>query len=142
MRRSPWASIRSAATTPRRRSRSCRRWSSPPPRRSAFPTGFRGTCSAATSSDDYRGIVISTIQATLLKQLDTVFHTLGIPLLKDVTFLQYQFLLYGIALVLMMVLRPEGLFPSGRRRRELHATEDAAGEALVADHGEASGELV
>ena len=86
--------------------------------------------------------VISTIQATLLKQLDTVFHTLGIPLLKDVTFLQYQFLLYGIALVLMMVLRPEGLFPSGRRRRKLHATEDAAGEALVADHGEASGELV
>jgi len=85
--------------------------------------------------------VISTIQATLLKQLDTVFHTLGIPILKDVTFLQYQFLLYGIALVLMMLLRPEGLFPSGRRRRELHAVEDSAGEALVADSAEASGEL-
>ena len=38
---------------------------------------------------------------------------------------QYQFLLYGIALVAMMLLRPEGLFPSRRRKRELHTEEDA-----------------
>ena len=37
---------------------------------------------------------------------------------------QYQFLLYGIALVLMMLFRPEGLFPSQRRRRELHVAEE------------------
>ncbi len=35
---SRWASIRSAATTPRRQSCSSRKWSSPRPRRSAFPT--------------------------------------------------------------------------------------------------------
>jgi hypothetical protein len=29
--------------------------------------------------------------------------------------------LYGLALVGMMLLRPEGLFPNVRRRRELHA---------------------
>ena len=34
------------------------------------------------------------------------------PILKDLNFVQYQFLLYGIALVLMMLFRPEGLFPS------------------------------
>ena len=47
------------------------------------------------------------------------------PILSDIDFLQYQFLLYGIALVAMMLLRPEGLFPSQRRRRELHTEEDA-----------------
>ncbi|HVA85928.1 MAG TPA: hypothetical protein VNF73_06370, partial [Candidatus Saccharimonadales bacterium] len=40
-----------------------------------------------------------------------------------INFLNYQYLLYGLALVLMMLLRPEGLFPSRRRRQELH--EDA-----------------
>ena len=50
----------------------------------------------------------------------------NVPLLSDIDFLQYQFLLYGIALVAMMLLRPEGLFPSQRRRRELHTEEDVA----------------
>jgi len=86
--------------------------------------------------------VISTIQQTLLKQLDIVFHQLGIPILKDVNFLSYQFLLYGVALVLMMLLRSEGLFPSGRRRRELHSAEDSAGEALVVDPAAPTGGLV
>jgi branched-chain amino acid transport system permease protein len=33
---------------------------------------------------------------------------------------EYRFLLYGAALVAMMLLRPEGLFPSRIRRAELH----------------------
>ena len=68
--------------------------------------------------------VIYTIQVVFLKQLNTFFGTLGVPILKDLNFLQYQFLLYGIALVLMMLFRPEGLFPSRRRKRELHAADD------------------
>ena len=36
----------------------------------------------------------------------------------------------GIALVLLMNVRPEGLFPSGRRKAELHAGD----EAIVEDH--------
>jgi ABC-type branched-subunit amino acid transport system permease subunit len=68
--------------------------------------------------------VIYTIQVVFLKQLNTFFGTLGVPILKDLNFLQYQFLLYGIALVLMMLFRPEGLFPSQRRKRELHAAEE------------------
>jgi len=68
--------------------------------------------------------VIYTIQVVFLKQLNAFFATLGVPILKDLNFLQYQFLLYGLALVLMMLFRPEGLFPSQRRKRELHAAED------------------
>ena len=67
--------------------------------------------------------------------------------------LQFQFLLYGIALVLMMLYRPEGLFPSQTRRRELHEAMDtpddpevlgALGEVPGAEEqfGESSGEGV
>jgi branched-chain amino acid transport system permease protein len=34
-------------------------------------------------------------------------------------------LVFGLVLVIMMLLRPEGLFPSGRRKMELHAAEDS-----------------
>ena len=68
--------------------------------------------------------ILYTIQSVVLKQLNPFFHTLNVPFLKDVDFVQYQFLLYGVALVAMMLLRPEGLFPSSRRRRELHTEQD------------------
>ena len=51
----------------------------------------------------------------LLKQLNQFFHGQHIRP-RDIDFLQYQFLLYGLALVGMMLLRPEGLFPSRRGR--------------------------
>ena len=71
------------------------------------------------------GVVIGaftlyTIQSVLLKELNQFFQSQHVPILQDIDFVQYQFLLYGIALVGMMFLRPEGLFPSSRRRRELH----------------------
>ena len=79
--------------------------------------------------------VVYMIQVVVLKNINGVLETIGfpdftIPLinlhvdLKNVPFLQFQFLLYGIALVLMMLLRPEGLFPSQRRRQELHIAEE------------------
>ena len=70
--------------------------------------------------------VIYEIQAVLLKQLTGFFDVVKIPILTDINFVQYQFLLYGIALVLMMLFRPEGLFPERRRARELH--EGLAGD--------------
>jgi ABC-type branched-subunit amino acid transport system permease subunit len=69
--------------------------------------------------------IIFMIQSVLLKQLNLFFDNVQVPILSDIDFLQYQFLLYGIALVAMMLLRPEGLFPSRRRKRELHTSEDA-----------------
>jgi branched-chain amino acid transport system permease protein len=79
--------------------------------------------------------VIYEIQSQGLKQLNNfVEQNSWIPSvhvgfinidLSTVNFLDYQYLLYGLALVGMMLLRPEGLFPSRRRRAELHDVEDA-----------------
>jgi branched-chain amino acid transport system permease protein len=77
--------------------------------------------------------VIYTINNVFLKTLNQFFDALAkavgdVPVigqladaLEGVDFIQLQFLLYGIALVGMMLLRPEGLFPNSRRQRELHA---------------------
>ena len=72
--------------------------------------------------------VIFTINNVVLKSLNQFFDTVGVPILRDIDFIQLQFLLYGIALVAMMLLRPEGLFPNSRRKRELHTDVDQAGE--------------
>ena len=81
--------------------------------------------------------VIYELQSQGLKQLNNFFATnhqffpaihlgfLNIDL-ATINFLNYQYLLYGLALVAMMLLRPEGLFPSRRRRAELHDSDDAA----------------
>ncbi len=75
--------------------------------------------------------VIFMIQTVFLKQLNIFFDNMGhLPIIGDflakIDFIQYQFLLYGVALVVMMLVRPEGLFPSRRRKRELHQSEDQA----------------
>jgi ABC-type branched-subunit amino acid transport system permease subunit len=83
--------------------------------------------------------IVFMIQSVILKQLNILFDNVSIPVIGDflsrIDFLQYQFLLYGIALVAMMLLRPEGLFPNRRRRRELHAAEDEE----FGEHGDAMG---
>ena len=73
---------------------------------------------------------IYVVQVVMLPQLTNFFNQVQVPILSDIDFLQYQFLLYGIALVLMMLFRPEGLFPNIRRKRELH-TETAGGEEMT-----------
>ena len=77
--------------------------------------------------------IIFEIQTLALKQLGPFMQSLGIPSfalgpitidLGSINYLNYQGLLYGLALVLMMLFRPEGLFPSRRRRRELRERID------------------
>jgi len=79
--------------------------------------------------------VVYEIQSQGLKQLNQFVSGLGVPPihlgpinfdLTAINFINYQYLLYGLALVGMMLLRPEGLFPSRRRKAELHDIEDAA----------------
>jgi len=41
---------------------------------------------------------------------------------------EYRYLMYGAALVVMMLVKPEGLWPAERRRRELHAEAEMAEE--------------
>jgi len=88
--------------------------------------------------------IVFMIQAVLLRQLNSISESLAIPVLSDVNFTDYQFLLFGIALVLMMLFRPEGLFPSQRRRRELHIAEELTDHlieepAVVGSLGETPG---
>jgi len=93
--------------------------------------------------------IVYMIQAVFLKQINTVVEILHLPAfdlgplhvdLLQINFLNYQFLLYGIALVLMMLYRPEGLFPSRARRAELHADEDAGeGPEVLGALGETPG---
>jgi branched-chain amino acid transport system permease protein len=46
----------------------------------------------------------------------------GLPeLLRE--FAEYRLLVYGAALVIMMLVKPEGLWPEAVRRRELHEEE-------------------
>ena len=56
------------------------------------------------------------------------FALVGLPeLLRE--FAEYRLLVYGAALVAMMLLRPEGLWPEALRRRELHERESTETES-------------
>jgi branched-chain amino acid transport system permease protein len=47
----------------------------------------------------------------------------GLPeLLRE--FAEYRMLVYGAALVAMMILRPEGLWPEAKHKMELHAEKN------------------
>jgi branched-chain amino acid transport system permease protein len=51
------------------------------------------------------------------------FVLVGLPeLLRE--FAEYRLLLYGALLIVMMLVRPEGLWPSEARARELHGDEE------------------
>jgi branched-chain amino acid transport system permease protein len=76
--------------------------------------------------------VIYEIQHQGLHQLNSFMNSLNIPVISSINFINFQYLLYGLALVTMMLLRPEGLFPSRQRRRELHAPTDEAAALLDA----------
>jgi branched-chain amino acid transport system permease protein len=46
---------------------------------------------------------------------------------------KYKFLLFGVLLVTMMLLRPEGFLPSARRKAELHEAEEEGPETTYGD---------
>jgi branched-chain amino acid transport system permease protein len=54
---------------------------------------------------------------------------IGLPGLLD-EFEEYRLLIYGAALILVMVLRPQGLVPNVRRMRELQVDEAAQDQWL------------
>jgi branched-chain amino acid transport system permease protein len=61
------------------------------------------------------------------------FVLVGLPeLLRE--FVEFRLLIYGVLLIVMMLVRPEGLWPSAVRKRELHA--DAETAALEGIHHE------
>jgi branched-chain amino acid transport system permease protein len=79
------------------------------------------------------GIVLGLFDRGISAQLSVWLRDLGtalsIPALAAVDLSRSRLMIFGLALVLLMLLRPEGLFPSARRRAELHeADAPAAGE--------------
>jgi branched-chain amino acid transport system permease protein len=62
---------------------------------------------------------------------------IGLPGLLD-EFEEYRALIYGAALIMVMVLRPQGLVPNVRRMRELEGEEAAQDEWLKKEEEEAA----
>jgi len=65
--------------------------------------------------------VIYLIQSIFLKQLNILFDQIPVPIIGDIDFIQFQYVLYGIVLVLMMLKRPQGIYPLRRRARSFSA---------------------
>ena len=77
-------------------------------------------------------IVLQGINFYVLPQLSTVVHAIGDAVgsaaLSDVDLARYNFFLFGILLVVMMLLRPEGIIPNRQRQEELH--DPGSGDAM------------
>ena len=69
------------------------------------------------------GLVIGSFDRILVEVLNEPFQRLvdllNLPVLQDHNLAQDRFLVFGLALVLMMLLRPGGLVPNARRRAEM-----------------------
>ncbi len=66
----------------------------------------------------------------------TVSQTFNVPALASINFCSYTYIVYGAALILMMLFRPGGLLPSRARRVELQSS-GAESESLAAVQGRA-----
>lgn len=92
------------------------------------------------------GVLVAGIDRIGLGLLTTTAHGLGtfIPFLGTIDFNLWRYGLYGLALVIVMLVRPEGLLPSQARAREFHEADEvaelsgiAAAEQEIAHEGEA-----
>ncbi len=69
------------------------------------------------------GLLIQSFDRILAEELNEILHWVGdrtgIAFLQTHDVTQDRFLIFGLALVLMMLLRPGGLFPSAQRQAEM-----------------------
>jgi branched-chain amino acid transport system permease protein len=81
----------------------------------------------------FGGLILGGFDRVLADRISGGLHGLGnafsIDLLRDIDVTKGRTLIFGVALVVMMLIRPEGLFPSTRRKMELHAAEESEIEA-------------
>ncbi|HUG55913.1 MAG TPA: branched-chain amino acid ABC transporter permease, partial [Candidatus Limnocylindrales bacterium] len=79
------------------------------------------------------GLILGGFDRVLFERLNDLIRGAGrvfeIPFLLEADTQRLKTGVYGAALVIMMLVRPEGLFPSSRRKMELHAAEESEGEA-------------
>ncbi|MCJ7585048.1 MAG: hypothetical protein MUO30_09815, partial [Anaerolineales bacterium] len=53
-------------------------------------------------------------------------HTLQSAVAQNANPILYRYMLFGLTLVIMMALRPEGIIPSAQIRAEMHAEEETS----------------
>jgi branched-chain amino acid transport system permease protein len=77
------------------------------------------------------GVVVGAILLTYINFyfIPDVINTVPSKFGLDFDVTQVTFAIYGFLLVMMMIIRPEGLIPERRRKQELH---DESEDALVA----------
>jgi len=87
-------------------------------------------------------LVVYAINVLVLSQLDTFAATNSItsPIYAQIvqvfpnfSFSNIRNMVFGAILIIIMIYRPEGLIPSARRRRELHASADEGVEVGALD---------
>ena len=77
------------------------------------------------------GILLGFVDKVLFEWINGLVHGIGQAInnqdlsLMDTS--RSRLMIFGISLVVMMLVRPEGLFPSARVRAELHAAEEDEG---------------
>jgi branched-chain amino acid transport system permease protein len=71
----------------------------------------------------FGGIVLGAFNFILVDSLQgwlrALSGVLGLPFLAQIDLVNSKLMIFGLALVLMMLLRPEGIFPSAQRRAEM-----------------------
>src|SRR5918997_789019 len=73
-------------------------------------------------------VLLQGLNFYLLPQVNVWVHAIGnawsSPLLSNANIPKYNYFLFGVLLVAMMLLRPEGIIPNRQRQEELHEGED------------------
>jgi len=80
-------------------------------------------------------IALQGLNFYLLPQMNTWVHAIGDAVgsaaLSNVDLPRYNFFIFGVILVLMMLLRPEGIIPNRQRQEELHDDDSTSGDAMA-----------
>jgi branched-chain amino acid transport system permease protein len=76
------------------------------------------------------GVIMASYDRFFAENITAWLHTLGnsthMELLSQLNLQNARLFIFGAALVLTMLLRPEGLFPSWRRAAELHGDDESS----------------
>jgi branched-chain amino acid transport system permease protein len=79
-------------------------------------------------------VALQGLNFYLLPQINKWVHAIGDAVgsaaLSNADVPKYNFFLFGILLVVMMLLRPEGIIPNRQRAEELHEGDPASGDAI------------
>ena len=80
-------------------------------------------------------IALQGVNFYLLPQMSgwvqSIGNAVGSSALSDIDLAQYNFFIFGVILVLMMLLRPEGIIPNRQRQEELRDDDPGSGDAMA-----------